>query len=544
LNWSRCREALERPGEMEVMQMKTLRWVWDLVRGEVPSRPGPAPGRPALEIRILPVQGLSLAAKIMAQTWEGYVTRDEAAEFLRRARGQGRLLPFVAYLDSTPVGSTLLVIRGGAAELFGGVHVLPGFRRRGVGSAILRAALRHAHSLGVKRVYVARELSEPPSADDQAAAALYDRCRGVRRRPVIEVVYSPQCPLWAERVRRWRSEVAREIDGGEVEFHAYDLWNEPETCLPLLAAAGAAFPRRGGRPATFSAGARVWAFVDGDPVEGVTAGASPSPALIRRAVQTALGGESPRRRPRVAGAPSAAGPVERREGGGQDAHPLTGGAALGSGPERGRVSNGRPAGVRLVPLLAGETTAGGLLPCPCPCLGSPEGIHPRPAGLELTSVQRPAAGPTGLERKTSWLGSLDLPGDFYGVAALRDGLVAGVAEVYPRTVAARAGLVTGSCGDDDQVLTVACLGTAPREDRLVLLEVLLSGLLAEAAARAPGFRHIEAWGRPGDPTGPSPYWLLDKYGFEVRESSGPVTPPESGLVVSRTLGGAAFPGGL
>jgi len=535
--------------------MKTLRWVWDLARGEVPPRPDGGPGRPALEIRILPVQGLSLAAKIMAQTWEGYVTRDEAAEFLRRARGQGRLLPFVAYLDSTPVGSTLLIIRGGAAELFGGVHVLPDFRRRGVGSAILRAALRRAHSLRVKRAYVARELSEPPSADDQAAAALYDRCGGVRRRPVVEVIYSPQCPLWAERVRRWRSELAPEIDGGEVEFHAYDLWDEPETCLPLLVAAGAAFPGWGGRPATFSAGTRTWVFVDGDPVEGMSAGAGPSPALIRRAVQTALGGESPRRRPRVAGAPSAAGPVERREGGVQSACPLAGGATPGSGPETGRDSSGRPAGVRLVPLLTGETTAGGLLPCPCPCLGNLEDTHPRSAGAEWSAVQRPAAGPgdieqpeaglaeaelTGLERKTSWLGSLDLPGGFYGVAALRDGRVAGMAEVYPRAVAARAGLVTGSCGDDDQVLTVACLGTAPGEDRLVLLEVLLSDLLVEAAARAPGFRHIEAWGRPGDPTGPSPYWLLDKYGFEVRESSGPVTPPESGVV----SGGAAFPAGL
>jgi len=508
-----------------------LRWVWNL-EGEIP-RPA---SRPELEIRLLPVRGLKVAAGIMARTWEGYITREEAVRFLERAQGQGRLLPFVAYLGGRPVGSVLLVVRGKSAELFGGVHVLPAFRRRGVGSAVLTAVMRHLREreTGVTRLYVVREMSDPPTDDDVAAAALYDRAGGARQRPLVEAVYSPQCPWCSE----WLAELEEELAGADVEFRAHDLWDEPERAWELLGTGGPVVhhSRRGdGAAAGAGPAARtrvpavvrnifLQVFVDGEPVGE---GAPLVPGLLADAVSRALGGEAARRGESLSVT---------------DARPAEARGAAGPGSVRpeaaglpGRRADRRTSYPRVLPRVADYRT--GL-----------EGLVARPlmtdqveAGLDLClrrhpsgTVPRPSAARAGAERKRRWLESLDLPGGFFGVGVWRGESLAGLLEVYPRPVAARAGFVCGLWGSDEEVLTVACLEVAAGERRHPVMEFLLEALLGELAARAQeaGFRHVEAYGRYEDLAGSNPYWLYAKYGFRRREERD----PGAGVILSRAIG--------
>lgn len=514
-----------------------MRWVWNL-EGEMP-RPA---SRPELEIRLLPVRGLKVAAGIMARTWEGYITREEAVCFLERAQGQGRLLPFVAYLGGRPVGSVLVVVRGKSAELFGGVHVLPAFRRRGVGSAVLTAVMRHLREreTEVARLYVVREMSDPPTDDDIAAAALYDRAGGARRKPLVEAVYSPQCPWCSE----WLAELEEELAAADVELRTYDLWDEPERAWELLRSGGLVARGRGreggGAAATGPAvGTPVLplvrnvflrVFVDGEPVgEGVPL----APGLLADAVSRALGGEAARRGESLS--MTDPGPAEHRgtgrppgsarpEGVGPQASGLT-------GPEADRPT---PYYIALPRLADYRTGLEGLVTRPLM-------VDEIEAGLDLClrrhpsgMAPRPSAAQAGAGRKRRWLESLDLPGGFFGVGVWHGERLAGLLEVYPRPVAARAGFVCGLWGSDEEVLTVACLEVAAGESRHPVMELLLEALLGELAARAreAGFRHVEAYGRYEDLAGSNPYWLFDKYGFRRREERDPGT----GVILSRAIG--------
>ncbi len=496
-----------------------MRWVWDL-REQPPSVAGP----PGLEIRLVPVQGISVAAGIMAETWKGYVTRAQAGDFLRRAQGQGRLLPFVAYLEGHPVASSLVVIRGRLAQLYGGVHVYSDYRRRGIGAALLRAAIRHVRGLGqVTHLWVAREISDPPTADDLAAMALYDRMGGIRRTPLVEVVYSPQCPWSADWVNGFREEV----QGLDAEFRAYDLYAEPAKAWALLngtrLVAGPRPAEPGPAPLLENVLARV--FVDGEMVEG---GPYPPPGALATVVGTNLGlgtslgaaAGSAAVGGRIPGAFFAAGDAA----GGEPAPRPAGGpsAAEPAGPAPGAASAKVPPCVADYPaslegLRREPLTVAGAAPALAMCLGRhPSGSKPRP----------PAAA-EGSETKRRWLHSLALPGGFLGVAAWRGEQVVGLLEVYPRDIASRAGYVTGTWGAEDssRILTVTCLEAARGERRQPVLEFLLEGLLVELeAGRSSGrlpYDHVEALGVYGDPAGPSPYWLYEKYGFTRREERRP-----------------------
>jgi len=75
----------------------------------------------------------------------------------RRLRHQGRgimalvkprqVWHFVASLEGKPIGETTLCCGAGVAGIYG-VEVLEEFRRRGIGTALVQAALRQAQQLG------------------------------------------------------------------------------------------------------------------------------------------------------------------------------------------------------------------------------------------------------------------------------------------------------------------------------------------------------------------------------------------------------------
>jgi len=497
-----------------------LRWVWNL--GEEMTLPV---GRQGMEIRILPVRGVSVAAGIMAQTWQGYVTRDEAAAFLRKAQDQGRLYPFVAYLEGHPAGSALVVVRGRSAQLYGGVHVLPEYRRGGVGSAILRAVLRHLKTLGLTHLYVAREVSDPPTEDDLAAQALYHRGGGVRQKPLIEVVYSPQCPWCASWLDGFREEVA----GRDVEFRDYNLFDagEGDRAWRLLESHGLA--RAGAQGPVLLENVFTRVFVDGEAVGG---GVPIPRGLLAASAETALGDEASRLGRRASGA------VPEAEAGARASAAAGTGigtraqvpAAGESGPDD---SGGSAPYPRMLPAVAAyPSSLTGLklerldAADPSRNLGMCLGRHPSGFAPE------PGAGERGGSLKRHWLGSLDLPEGFFGVAASREESVVGILEVYPRRIAARAGYVTGTWGESDKILTMTCLEVARDEARQPVMEFLLEGLLKELAGSKHGFEHVEAVGIYGNLAGFNPYWLFDKYGFTRREER----VPGKSVIMSRALG--------
>lgn len=501
-----------------------MRWIWDLET----APPVPAGPPENVEVRLIPVQGISVAADIMAQTWKGFLTREEAVGFLRRAQGatnppasergrdrasaQRTLLPFVAYLEGHPAGSVLVVVGGKTAQLYGGVHVFAEHRRRGLGAALLGAALRHTRRLGLHHLWVARAISDPPTPDDIAAMALYDRTGGVRRRPLVEVVYSPQCPWSAE----WVANCREELRGLDVETLTYNLWDEPEKAWPLL---------RGselwtGNPGALRENVFARVFVDG---EMIGEGAPPPPGLVRETVG-------------AAGAPSL---------GAATASVQPGSSAAAAVPSEipGQIPHSR---VR--PRL------GDYARCLADLILEPLSASGPDAALDLCLTRHPSgsrpglpAATAGADLKKHWLASLGLPGGFFGVGARRGESYAGIMEVYPRSVAARAGYATGTWGDSAKVLTVACVEVAHGEGREPLMEFLLEGLLTELAQRATrpgaeavssrgaatlaGFADIEAVGVYGDGAGFNPYWLFDKYGFVRREER----VPGVSVVLSRSL---------
>jgi len=173
-----------------------LRWIWDLQRA-IPGTKGQEP----LAIRLIPIRGLVVAAKIMARTWRGYMDEGQAVRFLRELFALGKVYPYVAYLHGQPVASAVAVVMDDLAEIRGGVHVLPAFRRRYIGHDLLVTVLRELREKGVRRVFLVRDMGEQLTEDDQAAMRLYDGCGGQRREPEVEVRWSRACPLGFQNAR-------------------------------------------------------------------------------------------------------------------------------------------------------------------------------------------------------------------------------------------------------------------------------------------------------------------------------------------------------
>lgn len=87
----------------------------------------------------------------------------EAFRFLRDARAGGSFAAFVAKEADTPIGSACCQLTPRRFPVFGiadaprigylwGVYVRPGFRGRGIGTALVKACTDHLRSIGCGRV--------------------------------------------------------------------------------------------------------------------------------------------------------------------------------------------------------------------------------------------------------------------------------------------------------------------------------------------------------------------------------------------------------
>lgn len=93
--------------------------------------------------------------------------------------------------------------------------------------------------------------------------------------------------------------------------------------------------------------------------------------------------------------------------------------------------------------------------------------------------------------------------------------VIGLLEIFPREVLKAHGFMTGSRGDDAQVLTVGCYEVGAGMPRIEVIDALmrqLEGLHGRFARRILEGIGVFEW-----PDGFTPYWVYDKYGFHVQE---------------------------
>jgi len=460
-----------------------MRWVWDLEQ-EIPDSPCTEP----VATRIIPVRGIFVAAKIMAQTWKGYIDEKGAVEFLKRLLPVGDVYPFVAYIQGRPAGSAVAVRTGPLVEIHGGIHVLPEFRRRYVGTELLVTVLRSMKERGARRVFIVRYLSDPPTQDDVAATRLYDRAQGSRQPLRVELVYTPQCPLgvhYVALVRSW-------LRGSDAEAREVDFWSDYDRAVTLVGGSSIGDTTQSGLALYCNVVFRVFA-------DGLLVGGCPPrredvmPELERLGAGGASGGTA--------------------RGRGED-----GGREEGDGREAGRTTGGEEAGpLRLEPLAEGALDAS----CEI-CLRQP------PSGAIPTREIAEA----GRRIRREWLESALRAGSPHGVVAFRGRSPVGVLECWPRGVARRSGWVSGTWGHDDEVFTIACLKVARGEDRKAVMEVLLVECLERLAESRPD-AYLETFATYEDPEGPSPYWLYDKYGFRRIEER---VPGRSVIVSCRAAG--------
>jgi GNAT superfamily N-acetyltransferase len=77
--------------------------------------------------------------------------RAELAGLLGPDLASGALIAWIAEAEGRAAGQAALRLARGTGELMN-VYVRPGFRRRGVGAALVRAALDEARALGLGRI--------------------------------------------------------------------------------------------------------------------------------------------------------------------------------------------------------------------------------------------------------------------------------------------------------------------------------------------------------------------------------------------------------
>lgn len=146
--------------------MTKVKVVWDLTK-QLPDR------RANEEVVVKPVgkDQLREVGKIQVVTWGGFVKDAEATvKWLGPKIDAGIVQSFIAYLEGKPVGtvSVLLDRESKSGRLYGGVHVLPEYRRRRIGTALLLAALRWMRDHGIETAWVTPWNPESEEATERA----------------------------------------------------------------------------------------------------------------------------------------------------------------------------------------------------------------------------------------------------------------------------------------------------------------------------------------------------------------------------------------
>lgn len=137
-----------------------------------------------------------------------------------------------------------------------------------------------------------------------------------------------------------------------------------------------------------------------------------------------------------------------------------------------------------------------------------------PSGL----VPNPENAERGRELKKKVLEMIFDKVEPAGLIALHGGKPIGLLELMPREYAKRNGYITGSQGDDEDILTIVCLEVAFGEDREKVMDVLVSHLVDNLHLFS-SFEEVEVGAFPGDVEF-HPSWVYEKYGFRMVEDRG------------------------
>ena len=105
-----------------------------------------------------------------------------------------------------------------------------------------------------------------------------------------------------------------------------------------------------------------------------------------------------------------------------------------------------------------------------------------------------------------------------GFVAEVDGSPVALLELMPREYARRSGYITGSMGEDDETLTIACLEVAHGYERKAMMRAMVSHLTQNLERFKP-YRRIEVGEFPRD-VDFHPAWVYQEHDFEVAEDRG------------------------
>lgn len=94
----------------------------------------------------------------------------------------------------------------------------------------------------------------------------------------------------------------------------------------------------------------------------------------------------------------------------------------------------------------------------------------------------------------------------------------GLIEVLPREIVKKYGFMTGTQGNDDEVITITCYEVANKVPRTFILDELMYHLVKIKGNFTR--KRLEGIGVLGCIDGFNPYWVYEKYGFKRTEKLG------------------------
>ena len=149
---------------------------------------------PAVSVRQAVLSDLALLAPLFDAYRQFYGRPPDLAaaeSFLRERFSHGESVVFLAQADAGPAGFTQLYPSFSSVSLartfiLNDLFVVPGHRRAGVGSELLRAAVEHARSLGAVRVTLNTDIQ------NATAQATYEARGWKRDREFYVYHFAPQ----------------------------------------------------------------------------------------------------------------------------------------------------------------------------------------------------------------------------------------------------------------------------------------------------------------------------------------------------------------